>query len=188
MNPRPASYKDAALTVELRASESRAGGNRTHSGRLKVCCAAITPRPHEVGRAYAFQSPSACHCFFSFLFGGSVVALGIELSTTRLSAGFGRPALDYHQSRAPRSRTGTLLFPKQACSGTDRRLVDAPLPEKISSVRTAGYEPRAPTLALVAPGPRPGAITRLRYVLIKISQAAPTNLRSVPGIEPISPP
>jgi hypothetical protein len=95
LNPRPASYKDAALTVELRASESRAGGNRTHSGRLKVCCAAFTPRPHEVGRAYAFQSPSACHRFFSLLFGDSVVALGIELSATRLSAGFGQPALDY---------------------------------------------------------------------------------------------
>jgi hypothetical protein len=51
LNPRPASYKDAALTIELRAGESRAGGNRTHSGRLKVCCAAFTPRPYElVGR------------------------------------------------------------------------------------------------------------------------------------------
>jgi hypothetical protein len=27
LNPRPASYKDAALTAELRASASRAGGN-----------------------------------------------------------------------------------------------------------------------------------------------------------------
>ena len=35
LNPRPASYKDAALTVELRASESRAGGNRTHTLRIK---------------------------------------------------------------------------------------------------------------------------------------------------------
>ena len=53
--------------------------------------------------------------FLSLSFGGSVVALGIELSATRLSAGYGQPALDYHQSRAPRSRTETLLFPKQAC-------------------------------------------------------------------------
>ena len=39
-NPRPASYKDAALTAELRASASRAGGNRTHTCRIKspVCC------------------------------------------------------------------------------------------------------------------------------------------------------
>ena len=40
-NPRPASYKDAALTTELRASSaSRAGGNRTHTWRIKspLCC------------------------------------------------------------------------------------------------------------------------------------------------------
>ena len=38
------------------------------------------------------------------LFGlvGSVVALRIELSATRLSAGFGQPALDYRQSPLPR--------------------------------------------------------------------------------------
>ena len=67
------------------------------------------------GWAYAFQSELVEHRFVSLLFGDSVVALGIELSATRLSAGFGQPALDYHQSRAPRSRTETLLFPKQAC-------------------------------------------------------------------------
>ena len=47
LNPRPASYKDAALTVELRASESRVGGNRTHTlrrptlrvgARSPLCC------------------------------------------------------------------------------------------------------------------------------------------------------
>ena len=40
LNPRPTSYKDAALTVELRASESRVGGNRTHTLRIKSppCC------------------------------------------------------------------------------------------------------------------------------------------------------
>lgn len=45
----------------------------------------------------------------------SVVVLGIELSATRLSAEYGQPALDYRSSRAPRSRTETLLLPKQAC-------------------------------------------------------------------------
>ena len=47
-----------------------------------------------------------------------VVAPRIELSATRVSGGFGRPALDYHvvlKSRTPRSRTETLLLPKQAC-------------------------------------------------------------------------
>jgi hypothetical protein len=40
LNPRPASYKDAALTAELRASASRAGGIRTHAMRIKSppCC------------------------------------------------------------------------------------------------------------------------------------------------------
>ena len=56
LNPRPASYKDAALTVELRASESRAGGTRTHTCRIKspVCCQ-LHHNP-ILGWAYAFQS------------------------------------------------------------------------------------------------------------------------------------
>jgi hypothetical protein len=118
LNPRPASYKDAALTVELRASESRAGGNRTHSGRLKVCCAAFTPRPHKVGRAYAFQSPSARHRFlpWCFMFSGS------PEDRTQRDPVISRiwatsPRLPFQvSSRAPRGRTGILLFPKQACS------------------------------------------------------------------------
>ena len=54
LNPRPASYKDAALTVELRASESRAGGTRTHTCRIKspVCCQ-LHHNP-ILGWAYAF--------------------------------------------------------------------------------------------------------------------------------------
>ena len=121
---------------ELRASESRAGGNRTHSGRLKVCCAAFTPRPHEVGRAYAFQSPSACHCFFSFfLFGDSVVALGIELSATRLSAEYGQPALDYL------IKVGNPgVEPRPSCS-QNRRASICTSARNILSVRTAGFEP-----------------------------------------------
>ena len=45
-----------------------------------------------------------------------VVALGIELSAAALSGPLGQPALDYRISRALRSRTETLLLPKQACS------------------------------------------------------------------------
>jgi hypothetical protein len=44
-----------------------------------------------------------------------VVALGIELSAAAVSGPLGQPALDYLISRAPRSRTETLLLPKQAC-------------------------------------------------------------------------
>jgi hypothetical protein len=43
----------------------------------------------------------------------SVVVLRIELSATRLSAVFGRPALDYQvASRDGRNRTDTIVFPK----------------------------------------------------------------------------
>jgi hypothetical protein len=54
-NPRPASYKDAALTTELRASSaSRAGGNRTHTCRIKspVCC--LLHHDPMCGRVYPF--------------------------------------------------------------------------------------------------------------------------------------
>ena len=48
-----------------------------------------------------------------------VVAPRIELSATRVSGGFGRPALDYHvvvsKSRTPRSRTESLPLPKRTC-------------------------------------------------------------------------
>jgi hypothetical protein len=74
----------------------------------------------------------------------SVVVLGIELSTTRLSAEYGQPALDYRSSRAPRSRTETLLLPKQACF----HLHLCPINCIFRSVRTAGFEPaisRSPT-------------------------------------------
>ena len=45
----------------------------------------------------------------------AVVALRIELSVTVLSGPSGQPVLDYRISRALRSRTETLLLPKQAC-------------------------------------------------------------------------
>ena len=102
---------------------------------LKVRCAAFTPRPHKVGRAYAFQSLSTCHFFFSFLFRGSVVALGIELSATRLSAGYGQPALDYlikvgHPGVEPRPSCSQNRC-ASICTSTRNFL----------SVRTAGLEP-----------------------------------------------
>ncbi len=59
---------------------------------LKVRCAAVTPRPRNVGRAYAFK-PCLLHGRSSSRL---VVALRVELSTTRLSAASGQPALDYH--------------------------------------------------------------------------------------------
>ncbi len=78
-------------------------------------------------------------------------------------------------SRAPRGRTraptrsvGRLLVPNQACSGTDRRLVAAPLPDVVFFIQSERSDLNRGhrRAALVAPVPRTGAITRLRYVLM----------------------
>ena len=55
-------------------------------------------------------------CLFSDLFGliGSVVALRIELSATRLSAGFGQPALDYRSRFISVGMAG--IEPTRSCS------------------------------------------------------------------------
>ena len=74
-----------------------------------------------VGWAYLFTLQDARHLvapcsslgISSFVI-DSVVALGIELSATRLSAGFGQPALDYLVSQNGRTRTDDLLVPNQA--------------------------------------------------------------------------
>ncbi len=84
-------------------------------------------------------------------------------------------------SRAPRGRTraptrsvGRLLVPNQACSGTDRRLVAAPLPDVVFFIQSERSD-----LNRRSPVPRTGAITRLRYVLMPATRM---------GVEPISPP
>jgi hypothetical protein len=84
----------AVSPPELRASESRAGGTRTHTCRIKspVCCQ-LHHNP-ILGWAYAFVATWQHRVFLSCL-RLSVVALRIELSTTRLSAVSGQPALDY---------------------------------------------------------------------------------------------
>ena len=57
-NPQSDPYKRPALTVELRAVKRRVGpkGFEPLLAGLKVRCAAVTPRPQNVGRAYAFES------------------------------------------------------------------------------------------------------------------------------------
>ena len=103
---------------------------------LKVRYAAITPRPHAwsgVCVSSGLRSTSVC----SFL---PVVTLRVELSTTRLSAVSGQPALGYRDcqrrcrsSRDGRTRTCDLVLPRHA---------GWPLPyTPSSSVRTAGLEP-----------------------------------------------
>ena len=50
LNPRPASYKDAALTPELRAS-SWVGGIRTHTSLIKSqVCSRYTTTQERLGR------------------------------------------------------------------------------------------------------------------------------------------
>ena len=93
MNPRPASYKDAALTAELRASASRAGGNRTHTVRIKSppCCLL---HHDPVSRGVCVCSDASFVCSFRSQ-SRSVVALGIAPSAPWLSAEVGQLALDY---------------------------------------------------------------------------------------------
>ena len=145
LNPRPASYKDAALTVELRASESRAGGTRTHTCRIKspVCCQ-LHHNP-IAGWAYAFvaswQHFSSPRAFISVHWDFVIHDSGSPENRTQPGAVISRvwttsPRLP-RQSRAPRSRTETLLLPKQACF----HLHLCPF---VLSVRTAGFEPAIP--------------------------------------------
>jgi hypothetical protein len=95
-NPRPGPYKDPALTAELRARASRAGGNRTHTLRIKSpLCYQLHHNPaNRSGVSVSIAMRTALS--FSFMLAvSSVVALRIELSATRLSAVSGQPALDY---------------------------------------------------------------------------------------------
>ena len=152
-NPRPGPYKRPALTTELRAAVGPKGLEPLLAG-LKVRCAAVTPRPRNAGRAYAFPScllHASCSSF-------PVVALRVELSTTRLSAVFGQPALDYHVPTSSSRQSGWQ---------------DSNLRLRAPTQRTAGFaatlhpvvQSERPDLNRRSPGPRPGAIPRLRYVL-----------------------
>ncbi len=64
-NLQPSSYKDAALTTEPRAA-SRAGGNRTHTERIKSPSCCLLHHNPMIGRAYAFQSQCKKHVRFLF--------------------------------------------------------------------------------------------------------------------------
>ena len=140
----------------------------------------VTPQPQEVIGRMRFNRRSrniTCLPFVSFS--------GSPEDRTQHNAVISRvwttsPRLPYHSSRAPRSRTARggcrkqstqLLLPKQACF----HLHLCPF---VLSVRTAGFEPPAPIgpkAGLVAPGPRPGAIPRLRHVLSQVPRG---------GVEP----
>ena len=96
LNLRPTAYKAVALTTELHAS-SRAGRIRTHTHLVKSqgCCR-YTPTRKLVGRIRLHRRTVDILILLVVREILKVVALGIELSATRLSAVFGQPALDYH--------------------------------------------------------------------------------------------
>ena len=110
--------------------------------RLKGGSATVTLRPQISGEAYAFESRACCQRRISILeVVFSVVVLRIELSATRISAGFGQPALDYQVlSRDGRNRTDTIVFPKHV----GLPLPNIPLLFVSSSVARMGVEPISP--------------------------------------------
>src|SRR4051812_45191598 len=73
-------------------------------------------------------------------------ALRIELSVTALSGPSGQPVLDYRFSRALRSRTETLLLPKQACFHLHLR----PITVQNVRTRTDGLSPRRTRYAFIS--------------------------------------
>ena len=108
MNLRPASYKDAALTAELRAS-SWVGGIRTHTSLIKSqVCSRYTTEP-VVAWVHRFTSQNPRHIRApsgsSALMQQQVVALRIELSLTALSGPSGQPVLDYRTTTTNCART-----------------------------------------------------------------------------------
>ena len=106
MNPRPSSYKDAARTTELHAVKVRPEGFEPTPRGLKVRCATVTPQPQtrcsgirRLGFRFVWRMLRIGYLRQTSLFElhtSEVVAPRIELSATRLSAGYGQPALDYH--------------------------------------------------------------------------------------------
>jgi hypothetical protein len=133
---------------------SRVGGNRTHTVRIKSppCCQLHHDPMGRSGVCVSIDEvgTSLVSCLF-----GSVVALRIELSATRLSAVSGQPALDYRFIQV--GHPG--VEPRPSCSQSRRASI-------CTSARLSCQSERQ-DLNLRSPGPRPGAITRLRHVLIE---------------------
>lgn len=140
-NLRPGPYKRPALTTELRASGAE--GTRTLACRIKspVCCRYTTTPRHGSG---VCVSTGSLACVVSSF---PVVALRVELSTTRLSAASGRtgPRLPFAQCRCRSSRDGGTRTRALVLPTTMLRTVPGGLPlpyiPSLSSVRTAGVEP-----------------------------------------------
>ena len=165
-NPRPGPYKRPALTTELRAV-SGAEGTRTLTCRIKspVCCRYTTTPECWSGVCVSIVSGPCSRSSFP------VVALRVELGATRLSAVFGQPALDYHLPTSLSIQSGRRDSNPRSRAPRQARRAAAALHPVIQSERA--------DLNRRSPGPRPGAITRLRHVLLQVARA---------GVEPALPP
>ena len=133
-NPQSDPYKRPALTVELRAV-SGAERTRTFTYRIKspVCCRYTTTPKCRPGVCVSIVLASwSCSWV-------SVVALRVELSTTRLSAVSGQPALDY---RMPTSLSVKSGWQESNLLARAPKARGPPLPHIPSfPVRTGGLEP-----------------------------------------------
>ena len=148
------------------APMSGAEGTRTLACRIKssVCCRYTTTPECWSGVCVSIVPGPCSRSSFP------VVALRVELSTTRLSAVFGQPALDYHLPTSSSFKSGRRDSNPRSRAPKARGL---PLPH-IPSIQSERAD-----LNRRSPGPRPGAITRLRHVLPRVARA---------GVEPASTP
>ena len=119
------------------APMSGAEGTRTLACRIKspVCCRRYTTTPKcrsGVCVSIGFAS-SSCSSF-------PVVALRVELSTTRLSAVFGQPALDYLMPTSLSCQSGWQDSNLRSCVPKTHGFSRYPTSRR-SPVRTGGFEP-----------------------------------------------
>ena len=143
-NPQSDPYKRPALTVELRAA-SGAERTRTFTFRIKspVCSRYTTTPECRPGVCVSIVfGPCSCSLF-------PVVALRVELSTTRLSAVSGRPALDYHLPTSLSIQSGWQDSNLRSC---------APKAHGFAATLHPVNQSERADLNRRSPGPRPGAM------------------------------
>ncbi len=124
----------------------------------------------------------------------SVVALRVELSATRLSAGFGQPALDYHvptslstksgwRDSNPRSRA-----PNDHAAHGARRAAAALHPVMQSAAADSNRGHRRAAVVLLAPAPAarvPGRDTQASLRSVSSSCGSRTRVRALKGRDPL---
>ena len=138
--------------------------------RVKAGDAAVTPRPQNWSGVCVSSGVSSTSFLLLVV---KVVRGGVERAPPR-SGGLTGDLSDRHAhryntgpcfSREGGTRTHDLVHPKH---------VGLPLPY----IPSLSFQSERQDLNLRSPGPRPGAITRLRYVLLQVPRT---------GVEPVSP-